>query len=55
MEKRQQHTTIPYELSKKLVLSSSPEIASYSKKRVSNDAATAVSEALRLFLVDAHR
>mmetsp|Transcript_23442 Transcript_23442/g.26285 ORF Transcript_23442/g.26285 Transcript_23442/m.26285 type:complete len:100 (-) Transcript_23442:1331-1630(-) len=55
MEKRQQHTTIPYELSKKLVLSSPPEIASFTKKRVSNDAATAVSEALRLFLVDAHR
>merc|ERR1712183_367731 len=47
---------IPHELSKKLLLSFSPENSSTTvKKRVSNDAANAVSEALRLFLVDAHR
>jgi len=45
---------IPHELSKKLVLSYPPETAK-SNKRVSTDTASAISEALRLFLVDAHR
>lgn len=47
---------IPNEISKKLVLSfPSGKLSTSGKKRVSTDAAAAISEALRLFLLDAHR
>mmetsp|Transcript_23503 Transcript_23503/g.55343 ORF Transcript_23503/g.55343 Transcript_23503/m.55343 type:complete len:106 (+) Transcript_23503:100-417(+) len=45
--------TIPEEVSKKLVACFPPKTVS-SGKRVTPDAAAAISEALRLFLVDAH-
>ena len=51
--KTKQAPTIPHEVSKKLVLSFPPDTVS-SGKRVALEAATAISEALRLFLVDAH-
>lgn len=47
------HPTIPHEVSKKLVECFPPDTVS-SGKKVSQEAAAAISEALRLFLVDAH-
>lgn len=50
---KQNHPTIPQEVSKKLVESFPPDTAG-SGIRVSQETAAAISEALRLFLVDAH-